>query len=110
MSKGIAVIGDRDSIYGFASIGFNIFPVSNTEDGIKTFKNLCKGEYAVIYVTEAFAAEIEEEIEKVSESLYPAIILIPGVYGNTGKGVMSVRKSVEKAVGSDILFSGGTQD
>lgn len=35
----------------------------------------------------------------------PAIILIPGVSGNTGKGIESVKKSVEQAVGSDILFS-----
>jgi len=110
MYKGIAVIGDRDSIYGFASIGFSIFPVTDKEEGIKTFKSLCKGEYAVIYVTEAFAAELEEEIEKVSGNLYPAVILIPGVYGNTGKGIMSVRKSVEKAVGSDILFGSEKQD
>lgn len=104
MYKGAAVIGDRDSIYGFASIGLNIFPVSGYEEGLKTFKSLCKGEYAVIYITESLAAELEEEIEKVSENLTPAVILIPGIYGNTGRGLAQVRKSVEKAVGSDILF------
>ena len=104
MYKGVAVIGDRDSIYGFASIGLSIFPVANAEEGAKTFKQLCKGEYAVIYITEALAAEIEEEIEKTTGSFYPAVILIPGVYGNTGRGLAVVRKSVEKAVGSDILF------
>ena len=104
MYKGVAVIGDRDSIYGFASIGLSIFPVANAEEGAKTFKQLCKGEYAVIYVTESLAAEIEEEIEKPTGSFYPAVILIPGVYGNTGRGLAEVRKSVEKAVGSDILF------
>ena len=104
MYKGVAVIGDRDSIYGFASIGLSIFPVANAEEGAKTFKQLCKGEYAVIYITEALAAEIEEEIEKTTGSFYPAVILIPGVYGNTGRGLAEVRKSVEKAVGSDILF------
>lgn len=106
MYKGVAVIGDRDSIYGFGSIGLSIFPVADAEEGAKTFKQLCKGEYAVIYVTEALAAEIEDEIEKMAENMYPAVILIPGVYGNTGKGLAEVRKSVEKAVGSDILFSG----
>ncbi len=105
MYKGVAVIGDRDSIYGFASIGLSIFPVENAEEGAKTFKQLCKGDYAVIYITEALAAEIEEEIEKVSGNLFPAVILIPGVYGNTGRGQREVKKSVEKAVGSDILFN-----
>ena len=40
------------------------------------------------------------------ESLLPAVILIPGVSGNTGKGIEGVKKSVEQAVGSDILFGG----
>ena len=34
----------------------------------------------------------------------PSVILIPGISGNTGKGVESVKNSVEQAVGSDILF------
>ena len=35
----------------------------------------------------------------------PAIIQIPGISGNTGAGIENVKKSVETAVGSDILFS-----
>ena len=34
----------------------------------------------------------------------PAIIQIPGARGNTGAGIAGVKKSVEQAVGSDILF------
>lgn len=106
MSKGVAVIGDRDSIYGFASIGLNIFPVDDKEAATDVFKKLTKGDYAVIYITEALAVELEEEIAEINEKMYPAVILIPGIFGNTGRGMAEVRKSVEKAVGSDILFGG----
>lgn len=106
MYKGVAVLGDRDSIYGFASIGLSIFPVADRDEGVATFKKLCRGDYAVIYVTEALAAELEDEITEASAKLYPAVILIPGVYGNTGRGMAEVHKSVERAVGSDILFGG----
>ena len=34
-----------------------------------------------------------------------SIIQIPGISGNTGAGIENVKKSVETAVGSDILFS-----
>ena len=34
----------------------------------------------------------------------PAVILIPGISGNTGDGLKAVKKSVEQAVGSDIIF------
>ena len=99
-----AVIGDMDSIYGFACLGLETFPVKTKEEGEKIFKRLCAGDYAVIYITENFAESIEEEIEKVAENPLPAVILIPGVSGNTGKGLSAVKKSVEQAVGSDILF------
>ena len=84
----VAVVGDYDSIYGFAALGLETFPVS----------------YAVIYITEAAAAGIETAIDRYREQPLPSVILIPGISGNTGKGVESVKHSVEQAVGSDILF------
>ena len=62
-------------------------------------------DYAVIYITEKLAALVEEELERFSESILPAVILIPGVSGNTGRGIGDVKKSVEQAVGSDIIFN-----
>lgn len=101
----IAVIGDYDSIYGFAALGLDTFPVSGAEETEKSFTKLAAGEYAVIYITEAAAEQIGSVIAKYKESLLPSVILIPGISGNTGKGVEGVKKSVEQAVGSDILFS-----
>lgn len=101
----VAVMGDRDSIYGFAALGLNTFPVQSAEDGAKLLKKLCESNYAVIYITEALADTLEDEIDKYRENPLPAIILIPGVSGNTGKGIGSVKKSVEQAVGSDIIFN-----
>ncbi|MEE1229333.1 MAG: V-type ATP synthase subunit F [Lachnospiraceae bacterium] len=101
----IAVMGDYDSIYGFAALGLSIFPVGDDRnEAAKTLHRLARQEFGVIYMTEELAATLQEEIEKYSESISPAIILIPGVKGNTGDGVRSVKKSVEQAVGSDILF------
>ena len=49
--------------------------------------------------------DLGAEIERYREADLPAIILIPGVSGNTGQGIMAVKKSVEQAVGSDIIFN-----
>ena len=61
--------------------------------------------YGIIYITEALAAELKHEIVRYQDQILPAIIQIPGISGNTGDGVLGVKKSVEQAVGSDILFS-----
>lgn len=100
----VAVIGDRDSIYGFAALGLDVFPVTNSDEGSQTLRKLAEGEYAVIYITEALAAELEHELDHYKELPLPAIIPIPGVTGNTGMGIKMVKKSVEQAVGSDIIF------
>lgn len=100
----IAVMGAYDSIYGFASLGLDIHPVSDIQEGEETLKRLANGEYAVIYITEALAAQLSHEIARYREQVLPAIIQIPGVSGNTGAGIAGVKKSVEQAVGSDILF------
>lgn len=80
-----AVMGDYDSIYGFAALGLDTFSVSGQEDAEKTLQKLAGSEYAVIYITEAVAAQTGRAIAKYKESLLPSIILIPGISGNTGK-------------------------
>ena len=100
----IAVVGDYDSIFGFAALGLDTFPVSSRKEAEEKLEALTGNQYGIIYITEDVAAECEKVIEKFKEQLLPAVILIPGVSGNTGNGVLGVKKSVEQAVGSDILF------
>ena len=101
----IAVLGDYDSIYGFATLGLDTFPVNTHEEAAEELHRLAAGDYGVIYITEAMAAELKHDIERYQDQILPAIIQIPGVAGNTGAGIAGVKKSVEQAVGSDILFS-----
>ena len=56
----IAVMGDRDSIYGFAAVGLEPFPVTEKEEAAAKLKELVDGEYAVIYMTEALASLLEK--------------------------------------------------
>ena len=100
----IAVMGDYDSIYGFAALGLDTFPVTSQEAGERLHQLAAEG-YGIIYITEVLAAELKHEMTRYQGQILPAIIQIPGVSGNTGDGVQGVKKSVEQAVGSDILFS-----
>lgn len=99
----VAVLGDRDSIYGFASLGLDIYPAETAEEGARCLRRLAEGDYAVIYITEDLASRIEAEMDYWKSRPLPAIIPIPGVSGNTGIGMKMVKKSVEQAVGADII-------
>lgn len=100
----IAVMGEKDSVLGFKAVGFDVFPVSNREEASDVLTKLAGDGYAVIYMTEHTASKIGDNIEKYRFNRFPAIILIPGTQGPLGIGMSSVKKSVEKAVGADILF------
>ncbi|MCR5293922.1 MAG: V-type ATP synthase subunit F [Lachnospiraceae bacterium] len=103
MSK-IAVMGDYDSIYGFATLGLDTFPVDEKEEGTQLLHRLAGSGYGIIYMTEKLGEMLAGAREEYMGRISPAIILIPGVSGNTGEGISRVKGSVEQAVGSDILF------
>lgn len=98
-----AVIGDRQSVAGFAALGLSVFYETETDKISALINRLAHSGFAVIYITEQAAAAAEGVIEKYKSEKLPAIILIPGVNGNTGEGMRKLHESVEKAVGSDIL-------
>lgn len=99
----IAVIGDMDSVYGFAALGLDTYFVDEQKEAVKLIRRLEKAQYAVIYITEQLAALVGEELMRLSELPLPAVIPIPGVCGNTGMGMKNVREAIVKAVGSDIV-------
>ena len=117
MSSGykLAVLGDRESILGYRTLGFHVREAENEADGRRELRRACrcgggrqlsdlaKEGYAVIYVTEQLACRIEDEIAKYKDSPLPAIILIPGKTGSLGIGMKGVHSAVERAVGADIL-------
>lgn len=101
----IAVLGDRQSVMGFAALGLSIYPVDDDARALAAFKNLAKDEeIAIIYVTESLHAPLKTGIDKYQDSVRPAVILIPDSGGSLGLGRSALQSAVERAVGgADIL-------
>ncbi len=100
----IGVIGDSASVLGFMAIGFGVFPVESAEEARKTLVRLANEDYAILYITENFAMECEDTIARYKDTPLPAVITIPGKDGARGYGLANIKRSVERAVGADILF------
>ncbi|HYE84149.1 MAG TPA: V-type ATP synthase subunit F [Clostridia bacterium] len=100
----IGVIGDKDSILGFKALGISVFPTTDIREANRLVHKLAKEKYAVIFLTEQLAKDLDEAINEYKDSLTPAIILIPNNRGTLGLGMKGVKNSVEKAIGADILF------
>ena len=92
----IAVIGDPDSVLGFKALGLEVCPAEDVEQARQAIHRMAKENYAILYLTEQLAAQLQSEIARYQDALTPAIILIPGKEAN-------VTNAVERAVGADIL-------
>ena len=99
----IAVLGDKDSVLGFKALGLDVYPAETVEEARKTLHTLAKGDYAVVYLTEQYAAGMEADVARYKDELTPAVILIPGKDGSLGIGMANVKSAVERAVGADTL-------
>lgn len=101
----IGIIGRRDTVLAFMALGFSVHEAESVEDAIKKLHKLARsGEYAVLFLSEDFAALMQEETDKYKDQPLPALIPIPAQNGSTGYGRNSIRSAVERAVGADILF------
>lgn len=99
----IAVIGDRDSVLGFKALGLSVYPADTPDEARTTLHRLARERCGVIYLTESLALPLEGDIARYKDAVTPAIILIPGKEGGLGLGMSNLKKSVERAVGADIL-------
>ena len=97
-----AVVGDMDSVYGFLSLGIDTYFTKDIKSARRAIKTFSKEGYAVIFVTEDIASQIYDDLEELNLKTLPAIIPIPGIFGNTGIGSMAIRRAMIKAVGSEL--------
>ena len=100
-----AVLGDTESIKGFAAVGLDIYPCDRDENAEEIFSKIVSADYGVIFVTERLVPILKRQIDKTDKQLTPSVVPIIGVSGNNGAGTAALKTAVEKAVGSDIIFN-----
>ncbi|MBQ7713334.1 MAG: V-type ATP synthase subunit F [Oscillospiraceae bacterium] len=103
MTYKIAVVGDWNSVMGFRALGLEVCPAVTAEDARAEIRRLAHEDCAVIYLTETLARAMPDVLERYKDAPRPAIILIPGREGPLGIGRDSIRRAIERAVGTDIL-------
>lgn len=100
----IAVVGDKESIFGFSAIGMDIYPAYEEEDIKEIIPKLIEENYAIIYVTENVSMKANKYIEKLQTNKIPAIVTIPSNTGSLQYGEKRIKDMVQKAVGIEINF------
>ena len=105
MRKKIAVVGDKGSVLGFKSVGFEVFMTTTQQETREVMQALCKADYGIIFITEQALAPILPILNDYKDRRIPAIIPIPDSHGTSGVAMANIKANVEKAIGADILFA-----
>ena len=98
-----AVIGDSQTVIGFRAVGLTAATANDGPQAAQQLHKLAGGGFAVIYITEQLAAQIEQDIAQYNDAPQVAVIPIPSQEGSLGIGQRGLHKAVERAVGADIL-------
>ena len=101
----VGIIGDRESVLGFMALGYTVCEASDAESARKALKTFLQDQsFGIIFITEALAPDLSEDIDLYKDSPLPAIITIPAAGGaGKGYGMQALHRAVERAVGADIL-------
>ena len=101
----LAVIGEKQIVSAFKAVGLETFFADDAVKATEILRDLVKdGGYAVIFITEDVAAQMDETLGVLKSRAYPVVVPIPSVDSN-GYGMDCIKKDVERAVGVDILFN-----
>lgn len=103
MRKKIAVVGEKGSVMGFRAVGFDVVEAHEPDEISAAVQRLVGEEYGVVFLTEQALAKTPGLLDRYKNVRIPAIIPIPGRDGSLGIGLKNLHKSVERAVGADIL-------
>lgn len=104
----VSVIGDRDTVTGFALTGIkDLYAVSDNEEAKSALAELMQNpEIGVIIITERFSQTLQTDIRRWREEkpLYPLIVEIQDKKGKIERED-PIRLLIKRAVGLDIKAS-----
>ena len=100
----IGIIGAGESVTAFLALGYTVLEALTPAEAAAALHAAVKtGEYAVIFIDEALACAIGEDIARYKNEPLPAITALPGKGGSMGTGAAALKSAMERAIGADIL-------
>ncbi|MFH1565000.1 MAG: V-type ATP synthase subunit F [bacterium] len=99
----IGILGNKDVTAGFENLGVEVIELDSANSFQNNLEAIKQKDFGIVFITEDLAAGNEEIINKADQDVTPAFIVIPGIKGSQGIGIKKLKKTIEQAIGSDIL-------
>lgn len=104
MNYRIAIIGNKNIIQPFKLFGIEIFSIKSEEEGREIIKTISQANFAVVFVTEDWIKKLDKDLDELKKRTIPAVVSLPTHLSQEEYGLKELKKTVERAIGSDILF------
>ena len=98
----VAVIGRSEEILCYMAAGFEMYTASDDTEAESALQKAADDGCAVVFLGPEFSHIAEEHEAEYSERLLPALVPLPSKEHDTGTSLL--KRYVERAVGSDIVF------
>ncbi len=100
----IVIIGEKNDILPYQSIGVEIEPVKTTADTVSVLRKTAQNpSVAIILITENMAELCLEAITELRSKTEKAITVVPTQQGSRQTSMAGLSKEIARAVGVDIL-------
>lgn len=102
MSKDILIVGNRDTVEGFKSIGQEIlfWELNKKEEIVQSLKERINEGVKIIFVTDNVFKEIEDFINSYQENLYPMFVTMPAIGESKDMRSDNIDKLIVQALGT----------
>ena len=100
----IVIIGEKNDILPYQSIGVEIEPVKTTADTVSVLRKTAQNpSVAIILITENMAEQCLDTITELRSKTAKTITIIPTEQGSRQISMLELNKEIGRAVGLDIL-------
>ncbi|MDO8140779.1 MAG: V-type ATP synthase subunit F [Candidatus Brocadiales bacterium] len=100
----IVIIGDKNDILPYQSIGVEIKPVKTTAETVSVLREITQNtQVAIILITENMAEQCLDTITELRNKTNKAITIVPTEQGSRRTSMIELNKEIPRAVGVDIL-------
>lgn len=100
----MAVIGKKDAVLPFRTLGMLVSAVETKEEANKAVFEYVSKNIPPIYIGEDIFSLIDETVEKYKSDPKVTIIPIPSS-SNLGLGMTMIQSNIKKAVGADLFLN-----
>src|SRR3990167_7877192 len=99
----IVIIGEKNDILPYQSIGVEIEPVKTTADTVSALRKTAQDpQVTIILITENMAEQCLDTITELRSKTAKAITIIPTEQGSRQTSMAELSKEIARAVGVDI--------